>query len=93
MIIPVRASGSYMDCIAGARGTFTCFQFDSVDLRPAVLALVQLIITIFYFFLDINECSSNPCLNNGVCRDRINDYYCACSEDYAGKNCETRRDD
>ena len=39
------------------------------------------------FCLDIKECSSNPCANNGTCIDLINDYSCICAAGYTGKNC------
>ena len=39
---------------------------------------------------DIDDCSSNPCLNGGSCIDRINAYNCTCSDNYIGKNCERK---
>ena len=36
---------------------------------------------------DIDECSSNPCLNNGNCTDGINSFSCECGEGYTGVNC------
>ena len=42
---------------------------------------------------DIDECDPNPCQNGGICEDKINDYNCICPKCYAGKNCETVRDD
>ena len=39
------------------------------------------------FRLDINEYSSNPCANNGVCIDFFNDYSCICVAGYTGENC------
>uniref|UniRef100_A0A4W3JSR1 EGF-like domain-containing protein n=1 Tax=Callorhinchus milii TaxID=7868 RepID=A0A4W3JSR1_CALMI len=36
--------------------------------------------------LDINECESAPCLNNGICIDGISQ--CVCSDGYAGGNCQ-----
>ena len=40
--------------------------------------------------LDINECVSEPCQNNGTCIDRVNKYRCDCDgTGYTGKNCET----
>ncbi|KAL3856723.1 hypothetical protein ACJMK2_011446 [Sinanodonta woodiana] len=35
-----------------------------------------------------NECLSNPCLNGGICADRINEYNCTCVLGYVGVNCE-----
>ena len=44
---------------------------------------------VFYFKLDINECRSAPCMNNGTCFDGINSYTCACMPGYTGSTCET----
>ena len=43
------------------------------------------------FSLDINECESTPCLNDGLCVDGINSYRCKCKENYVGENCETSK--
>ncbi|XP_060560086.1 fibropellin-3-like isoform X4 [Ruditapes philippinarum] len=37
---------------------------------------------------DINECSSNPCKNGGICKDLVNEYECTCVAGYDGMNCE-----
>ena len=37
---------------------------------------------------DINECSSNPCLNGGTCNNLVNSYSCSCPSGYTGTNCE-----
>ena len=37
----------------------------------------------FFFFLDIDDCSPNPCANN--CTDKVNDLECSCVAGYAGK--------
>ena len=42
---------------------------------------------VFSFFLDINECSPNPCENGGNCTDLVNDYNCSCTVGFNGKNC------
>ncbi|XP_072029444.1 uncharacterized protein [Amphiura filiformis] len=40
---------------------------------------------IFYIHVkDVNECSSNPCTNGGVCRDGVNSYVCECPSDLNG---------
>lgn len=41
----------------------------------------------WFIFLEINECKLNPCLNDGVCTDLLNDYECDCVPGYTGKNC------
>lgn len=42
--------------------------------------------------LDIDYCSPNPCQNGASCFNRATDYYCACPEDYEGKNCSHLKD-
>ncbi|XP_077993986.1 uncharacterized protein LOC144447778 [Glandiceps talaboti] len=37
---------------------------------------------------EINECSSNPCNNGGICYDGVNSYLCACSEGWEGDVCD-----
>lgn len=37
---------------------------------------------------DIDECESNPCLNNATCWDQVGLYSCNCSANYTGVNCE-----
>lgn len=39
--------------------------------------------------LDINECSSNPCWNNGSCIDLVNGYVCECPAPWKGKLCRS----
>ena len=42
-----------------------------------------------FFFVDINECDSNPCENGGTCTDMEDGYECACESGYTGDECET----
>ena len=44
--------------------------------------------TPFPFFVDVNECSSNPCLNGGTCTDLRNGFTCTCGAFVAGTRCE-----
>ena len=37
---------------------------------------------------DIDECSSDPCHNNGTCGDLIADFNCTCPPGFSGKGCE-----
>jgi hypothetical protein len=38
--------------------------------------------------LRLDACYSSPCLNHATCVDYEGGYYCACAENYVGKNCE-----
>ena len=40
------------------------------------------------YFVDINECLSNPCQNEGSCEDQINKYICRCPSTWEGSSCE-----
>ena len=40
---------------------------------------------------DINECEPNPCQNNATCENLIGRYFCNCTEDYVGVDCEKPR--
>ena len=42
-------------------------------------------------FTDINECSSNPCKNNGTCIDLVGEFKCYCMPGFNGSACETGR--
>ena len=46
---------------------------------------------IFYetFSVDIDECSSALCVNDGNCIDNVNGYMCNCSDGYTGNHCES----
>ena len=38
--------------------------------------------------LDVNECATNPCQNNGTCVDGFNEYNCNCVAGFTGTDCE-----
>ena len=38
--------------------------------------------------IDIKECGSDPCLNNGTCIEQVNSYKCSCLVAFNGTNCE-----
>ena len=42
-------------------------------------------------FTDINDCASQPCKNNGTCKDQVNSFICDCNEGYTGLTCETSK--
>ena len=37
---------------------------------------------------DVDECASNPCHNNGTCKDGIDKFECQCVREFEGKCCE-----
>ncbi len=37
---------------------------------------------------DVNECSSEPCMNEGTCNDLVDGYTCDCPAGYEGIDCE-----
>ncbi|KAM5288082.1 coagulation factor VII [Ctenodactylus gundi] len=39
-------------------------------------------------YKDGDQCESDPCQNQGQCKDGIGGYMCACLEGFEGKNCE-----
>ena len=41
-----------------------------------------------FFFLETDDCTPIPCLNNGTCTNLFNDYNCTCEHGYFGYNCE-----
>ena len=43
--------------------------------------------------LDIDECAANPCLNGGVCTDRINAFTCSCADGFTGPQCDVNIDE
>lgn len=42
----------------------------------------------FFPTSDIDECDSDPCLNNATCNDLINGYNCSCAAGFDGILCE-----
>ena len=39
--------------------------------------------------IEINECASQPCFNNGTCTDLVDGYECHCYYGTLGQYCET----
>ena len=40
--------------------------------------------------MNVDECSSNPCLNGGACVDGVASYECQCGSGFEGLDCETK---
>ena len=47
----------------------------------------SLLVFVFLFTKDTNDCNPDPCQNGGTCTDALNDYSCKCTPGYEGKNC------
>jgi len=43
----------------------------------------------FVVISEMDECTSNPCVNGGTCVNLITGYGCRCMKDFVGKNCES----
>ncbi|XP_044219198.1 coagulation factor IXa isoform X1 [Thunnus albacares] len=39
-------------------------------------------------YVDGNQCQSNPCLNQGTCKDQLGTYTCTCMSGFTGRDCE-----
>ena len=51
-------------------------------------SLIFIVQSTMHFLENIKECKSNPCQNNGICKDRVNGYICKCRGGYGGPTCE-----
>ena len=43
----------------------------------------------YIVLVDINECSTSPCVNGAMCNDDVDGYTCSCVAGYTGTQCET----
>ena len=51
-------------------------------------SMVKASLTFPIHILDIDECASSPCQNNGLCVNLRNRYRCLCPMPYIGRRCE-----
>ena len=56
-------------------------------LSKSVSDLVVMMLLVFV--VDINECSSYPCLNGGTCTDGVDSFSCVCAPGSTGTTCST----
>ena len=40
-----------------------------------------------FLCVDHDDCTPDPCQNEGVCEDLVNDYNCTCVPGWDGKDC------
>ena len=39
------------------------------------------------FFVEIDNCDSNPCKNGGICKNGIATFSCTCPDGFTGNDC------
>ena len=44
-----------------------------------------------FLCVDHDDCTPDPCQNEGVCEDLVNDYNCTCTPGWEGKDCAISR--
>ena len=65
-------------------------QVHSLELSARQVGLLLFNYWLFKFFhLDIHECGSGPCQNNGTCVAGDGVYTCICTSGFTGGQCET----
>ena len=40
-----------------------------------------------------DDCASQPCVNSGICQDKVDGFACECVAGYKGDQCEINIDD
>ena len=86
--MPCQNNGTCIDYING----FTCnctSAFTGAVCETSRIVVIQLLVLFKFFHLDIDECVSLPCQNNGTCVDGEGVYTCICTSGFTGDQCET----
>ncbi|WAR08535.1 SNED1-like protein [Mya arenaria] len=78
VVKPKGWSGVAPSCIAGQLG----------DLCNTITDLCDNIINGECSVLDIDDCASQPCLNEGTCLEGVAQFACACVQGYSGSLCQ-----
>ena len=66
--------------------------YGTIIVRLNLRTVIYMCLYVYYInscemFLDIDDCQSDPCQNNGTCHDLVNDYRCDCVTGFNGTNC------
>ena len=62
-----------------------------LEIEVSLQLLTWVTICICFNVIDVDDCKSAPCKNNGKCTDGVDSYSCQCAPGYEGENCETSR--
>ena len=46
---------------------------------------------LLFTFIVLDDCSPNPCLNEGNCSDGVNSFTCECAAEFYGGVCQFRK--
>lgn len=58
-----------------------------------LMSFLRMALFLFLSQVDIDECSSNPCLNGATCTQYVASYTCTCPLGFSGINCATNDQD
>ena len=63
---------------------------DAIEPSVAVHVTDTYYILACILLVDIDECASDPCMNDGTCLDQVNMFECQCADAYYGDSCECK---
>ena len=63
---------------------------DAIEPSAAVHVTATYCILACILLVDIDECASDPCMNDGTCLDQVNMFECQCADAYYGDSCECK---
>ena len=63
---------------------------DAIEPSAAVHVTATYYILACILLVDIDECASDPCMNDGTCLDQVNMFECQCAVAYYGDSCECK---
>lgn len=92
----INSLGSYTcECETGWQGQ-DCHIGKSVDLVMLIMQgcyhMQRWYHALFILLLDVDECRSTPCANNGTCINNKGSYTCVCKRGWTDLNCDKGMD-